>query len=35
MQESREVTAKRFNLSVTEVRGIEREGIDQGWPPLA
>lgn len=31
---SREVVAGRFGISPEEVRKIEREGIDGGWPPL-
>jgi len=31
---SREEIARRFDLSVEEVRQIEREGLDGGWPPL-
>ena len=32
--ESREAVAERFGVSVAQVRDIEREGIDNGWPPL-
>jgi DNA-directed RNA polymerase sigma subunit (sigma70/sigma32) len=32
--QSREEVASRFNLSVAEVRQIEREGLDASWPPL-
>jgi hypothetical protein len=31
---SREAVARRFELSVEEVRQIEREGLDASWPPL-
>jgi hypothetical protein len=31
---SREVVARRFDLSMAEVRAIEREGLDRQWPPL-
>ena len=32
--QSRERVARRFDLSETEVRTIEREGLDKQWPPL-
>ncbi len=32
--ESRKLIAKQFGVSEPEVRRIEQEGIDQGWPPL-
>jgi hypothetical protein len=32
--QSREAIARRFDLSVEEVRQIEREGLDASWPPL-
>ena len=32
--QSREAVARRFDLSVEEVRQIEREGLDASWPPL-
>ena len=32
--QSREAVARRFGLSVEEVRQIEREGLDASWPPL-
>jgi hypothetical protein len=32
--ESREAIARRFDLTAEQIREIEREGIDQGWPPL-
>lgn len=33
--ESREAVARHFDLSVAEVREIEREGLDAAWPPLS
>ena len=32
--QSRKMIAKRFNVSEEQVRKIEREGLDQQWPPL-
>jgi hypothetical protein len=32
---SREAVAGRLGVSLEEVRAVEREGIDSGWPPLA
>jgi DNA-directed RNA polymerase sigma subunit (sigma70/sigma32) len=32
--QSREEVARRFDLSVEDVRQIEREGLDASWPPL-
>jgi hypothetical protein len=32
--QSRESVARRFELSLEEVRQIEREGLDASWPPL-
>jgi hypothetical protein len=32
--QSREAVARRFGLSVEDVRQIEREGLDASWPPL-
>jgi hypothetical protein len=32
--ESREVVAERFGVSAEQVRQIEREGLDNHWPPL-
>jgi hypothetical protein len=32
--ESRKVVATRFDVSEDQVRQIEREGLDNGWPPL-
>jgi hypothetical protein len=31
---SREVVAQRFGVSESQVRQIEREGLDRQWPPL-
>jgi hypothetical protein len=32
--ESRERVAQQFSVSEQEVRRVEREGLDKGWPPL-
>jgi hypothetical protein len=32
--ESRKVVGERFGVSEGQVRQIEREGLDNGWPPL-
>ena len=32
--ESRKEVAKRFGLSLSQVRKIEEEGLDNEWPPL-
>lgn len=32
--ESRQLIAGRFGISEDEVRKIEREGIENNWPPL-
>jgi hypothetical protein len=32
--ESRAATAARYGVSEERVKEIEREGIDQQWPPL-
>jgi hypothetical protein len=32
--QSREVIARRFNLTEQQVREIEREGLAGQWPPL-
>jgi len=32
--ESRNLVAERFGVDEHEVRRIEREGLDHGWPPL-
>jgi hypothetical protein len=31
---SRKVVAERFGVSEDQVRQIEREGLDNDWPPL-
>jgi DNA-directed RNA polymerase specialized sigma subunit len=33
-EQSRKVVAQRFGVSESQVRQIEREGLDNGWPPL-
>jgi len=32
--QSRKLIAERFSVSENQVRDIEREGLDQQWPPL-
>jgi hypothetical protein len=32
--ESRKLVAERFGVSEGQVRQIEREGLDNEWPPL-
>jgi hypothetical protein len=32
--QSRRETAQRFGITESQVRRIEREGIDNNWPPL-
>ena len=32
--ESRRLIAQRFTISEQQVRQIEREGLDNHWPPL-
>ena len=32
--QSREEVSKRFGLSQSQLRTIEREGLDSEWPPL-
>ena len=32
--QSRKHIAARFGVSESQVRDIEREGLDNGWPPL-
>jgi hypothetical protein len=32
--ESRQHVAARYGISDGQVRQIEREGLDNGWPPL-
>jgi hypothetical protein len=34
VQQSRQHVAARFGLSELQVRRIEREGLDNSWPPL-
>jgi hypothetical protein len=34
VSQSRQMIAKRFSVSEDQVRKIEREGLDQQWPPL-
>jgi hypothetical protein len=34
VQTSRALVANRFGVSEENVRTIEREGLDNGWPPL-
>jgi hypothetical protein len=32
--QSRKAVAERFGISENQVRQIEREGVDNDWPPL-
>ena len=32
--QSRRLVAERFDVTEQQVRQIEREGLDNGWPPL-
>jgi DNA-directed RNA polymerase sigma subunit (sigma70/sigma32) len=32
--QSRQAVAARFGVSESQVRQIEREGLDNNWPPL-
>jgi hypothetical protein len=32
---SRDLVAARYGVSPEQVREIEREGLDAGWPPLS
>jgi len=32
--QSRQAVAERFGVSEQQVRQVEREGLDGGWPPL-
>ena len=32
--QSRKLIAERFGVSEAAIRQIEREGVDQQWPPL-
>jgi hypothetical protein len=34
VEQSRKVIAERFGVTEGQVRKIEREGLDKGWPPL-
>ena len=34
LDQSRKAIAQRFRLDEGQVREIEREGIDNNWPPL-
>jgi hypothetical protein len=34
VSQSRKMIAERFGVSDTQLRQIEREGLDQEWPPL-
>ena len=34
VEQSRQHVAVRFGVSEQQVRHIEREGLDNGWPPL-
>jgi hypothetical protein len=34
VSQSRNLIAERFRIKETEVRQIEREGLDRQWPPL-
>jgi hypothetical protein len=33
--QSRKLVVQRFGVSESQVRRIEREGLDRQWPPLA
>lgn len=33
--QSRQLIATRFGVNEHQIRQIEREGLDQQWPPLA
>ncbi len=32
--ESRKFVAERYSVSINQIRQIEREGMDNHWPPL-
>jgi hypothetical protein len=32
--ESRRLITKHFDVTLQQVRRIEQEGLDEGWPPL-
>jgi hypothetical protein len=34
VSQSRQVVAERFGVSESQIRQIEREGLDRQWPPL-
>ena len=34
VSQSRTAVAERFGISATQLREIEREGLDNTWPPL-
>ncbi|OWK47274.1 hypothetical protein [Fimbriiglobus ruber] len=34
VEESRVTAAKQFEVTETQVKAIEREGLDNEWPPL-
>ena len=34
VSQSRKMIAERFGVSEGQIREIEREGLDQQWPPL-
>jgi len=34
VRRSRKLVAERFDVSEQDVRRIEQEGLDHGWPPL-
>ena len=34
VEQSRKAVAERFAVSESQVRRIEREGLDGNWPPL-
>jgi len=34
VSQSRKAVAQRFGVSESQVRQIEREGLDNNWPPL-
>jgi hypothetical protein len=34
VEQSRKLISERFGISESDVRLIEREGLDNNWPPL-
>ena len=34
VKESRDTVAQKFSLTESQIRAIEREGLDSCWPPL-